>query len=372
MKGATKFSYAQGGGTIIYGCLAGKRMTAYVDQYGHLGPQIFTAGIPSARNPGLADPTLGYPPSVNIDTDGLIQPTANPPTYCLLRSLVTRIYAASTKGAICEERELISVGTGAVCASWGIKGDHADLQALGGGLIATDGTPGTLSVSGADISDPLTADTSVTFIDSSVDDLLGVALAFEFQSDTSVMEEIRVKVTVTLSSLKENLTGVSFGFAIDPNGGITSGTTATHFLSVADADAFAVEGTSGDWSVGLGVYDGDGEGAILGYTNNIVEASLTRDFDGEIAASDNIRLGSGTNADLYSGNTLIDGTTNWHTDAVWRAALPDTTGDTAIFIRSPEYTIPHGDTQEFVFYIFTRPDQDASEEAGTRVWAYTS
>lgn len=366
MKGATKFAEAQGGGTVTYACLCGKLMTLYVGEYGTLGPQIFSGGLPTSRPPGIVDPTTGYP-GANIGVDGLIEAAVNSATFALLRSLVTREYAISTQAAIREQRELLTAGAGSICASWGVAGDHADLSS---GLAAVDGTPGTLTESGATITDPLSVETSVTFVDSAVDDLLSVSLTFSFQADASAIESTRIRVDVILSSLKEDLTGVVFGYCLDPNGGVTSGTTTNRFFTTGDADGFAVEGTSGDWTVGIGVYDGDGEGAIVGYVNSTNEATVPASFDTIVGSTLNIRLGSGTNAASYNGNTLLASTSDWHTDTAWRSGLSSVNGDYAIYVRSPEYDIDSGDTQEFTFYIFTRPAQGAV--AGTRVWAYTS
>jgi hypothetical protein len=373
MKGATEFSYAQGGGTVDYGCLAGRYMTVYVDQYGHLGPQTFSGGIPGARAAGVADSDTGYPED-NITTNGQITPTASPPTYAILRSLSDRSIEDSTVVAIKGMRELIALATGGMCGTWGVKSAHTDLQSGGGanGVVGVDATPLSLTVSGATSTDPLEAEATIQFVDSTLlDPLLNVTLNYSFQNDASALEMVRVKVVATLEALQPGVTGTTFGFGIDPNPGITTGTTFNHFLSVSDPEAFAVEGASGDWNVGLAVYEEEGEGAILGYTNQITEGILQKTFDTQIAGNDNIRLGSGTNADLYSGNTLVDSTTNWKTDVAWQSGLPDITAAYALFVRSPEYDLEVGEPQAFTFYILTRLIE-VVETASARVWAYAS
>jgi hypothetical protein len=369
IKGTAQFSYADGGGTIVYGVANGRRLTFYLDQYGHLGPQRFVAGIPASRPPGIVDPDSGYPDD-NISTDGLIIGNT---TYCLLRSLDDRSVQPDMITAIKGKRELAGAGAGAVCATWGVDGDHADFHPIGGqGLAGIDGIPGAIAISGTDSDDPLSLSNSVTLYDQTPDPLLLVAQEFSFQNDSSDLEQVRIKVEVTLTNLLGGtLTGVYYGFGIDPNPGITTGNTTSSFLTPTDPEAFAVQGTSGDWLVGLGVYEV--EGTILGYTTEIQESVLPRTFDTQIAgiANPTIRLGAGTNATEYLGTVLQASTTNWKTDAAWQAGLPSASGAYAIYVRSPLFDIASGTPETFTFYIFTRPVLDASAPAaGTRVWAY--
>lgn len=365
--GATEFTYAQGGGTINYGCLNGDYMSVYIDQYGDLGLRTFAAGFPVSRVPGVVDPDTGYPDD-NISTNGQIIPTANPPTYCILRSLTGRNVELNTVTAVKGRRELVSAGGGSVCACWGVFGDHADLSPGGSGVVGIDGDPTAFSVAGTNSTDILSADATVMLYDSTPIDLLEVRHLYSFQNDASALEQVRITVEVELRNASgADLTNVHYGFCIDPNPGFTTGVATVRFLSSTDAEAFGVEGTVGDWNVGLGVYTA--EGSIFGYTTENRETVLPREFDLAIAASPNIRLGSGTNAEEYSGNVLQASTTNWKTDTVWRSGLPTANGTHAIFFRSPLFDIDSGDTHTLTFYIFTRPII-AAAAVGPRVWAY--
>lgn len=373
MKGAAQFSeLTTAGGTMIYACLNGGLMTLYVDQYADIAPHTINGGGLAGRAVGIVDPVTGYPPDANIGTDGIITPTLNPPGYGILRSVYSRSDVGSTELAVRLRQELLTAFAANVCASWGVFGDHADLP----GLQATDGIPGTLSVSGATSLDPLSASASVVFQDSFAVNLLEVSAVYSFQNDASALEQVRIKVVVTLTDLGgAGLTGVTYGFALDPNPAIGTGVATTRFFTPTDADAFAVEGTAGFGlhSVGIGVYEGvENVGAIVGYTPTTNETVVCTDFAGEIAIGDTIRMGSGTAADYYENGVFDSSTLNFLTDAAWRAGLASDVGNYAIFVRSPEFDIDPGDTAVFTFYIFTRLDADAPAPpaAGTRTWAY--
>jgi hypothetical protein len=361
IKGATEFSVTSGASDWNYACLNGDMMTVYVDRYGELGVRPVISFIPGAKNPGIGDPDTGFPDPLNITTDGQIAPTSNPPSYGLLRSLESRNDQASTELAIEGRKELLSLGTGTTVDCWGVRAAHADLTAPGDNYyISTDAEVTDFTVSGANAGVALSATSTVKYYDSSVSDLLEVKHIFSFQNDNSFLERVRVKVRVEFTNLSvDPLTDVRYVHGIDPNPGVTSGVTYNHFFVGSDLDAFAVNAVTGDDGIGIGGYT---EGTLVCYTTEIRDGVITSSADDIIAGVPNIRLGSGTNAEYYSGNTLVSSTTNWKTDLDWRSSLPDVGGDYGLLLRSPYFDIEPSETAVFEYYYYTRGAQDAEEE----------
>jgi hypothetical protein len=365
IKGATEFSFANGGDTVNYACLNGDAMTVYVDQFGGLGATNFIGGIPTSKAPGIVSPTTGFPDTSNIGTNGQITPEPNICSYGILRSQDSRNGQISTQQSIVGKRELITAGVGNVCASWGIIGSSADLQFASDALMGTDGTRTGFSVSGATAGDPLSATAILMFKDINTGagtiDVLEVKLIYSFQNAETLQEKTRVKVRVEMRNASAGtLSGIKFMYGINPNQGFTSGSTGQQFFSITDTTAVQVQSIVGGDIVGLGGYTQD---TIVGWSGTTTEGVLCRNVDDIITAgAENVRAGAGTAASWYTGNALQSSTANYVTDTTWLNSLP-TTGsvDYALFLLSPTYSIGAGATQVFEFYIFTRIDLEGAD-----------
>jgi hypothetical protein len=363
VKGATKFTETNGTDTMIYACLNGKWVAFYVGEHGNIGNWSYpVGGIFGARPPGIVGATFGRPSTSNIGTDGKILPVNNPPTYGILAGLYDTTIWGNAQDAILEKREMVTTWGGSVIGSWGVDADHADLQ----DVVGTDGFPGTLSVSGADADGPMSVSTSVTFVDSSLDDLLRVSHTYSFQNDTSFLEMFRIKVDVTLTPIGVGIGNLRYGYTLAAAGASTS--TLAGFFSATDAEAFATKSTLGDWNADMGVYEGAGEGTRIGYVHSVTEGSIARSWDTILNGTHSLKLGSGTNAEFYTNNVLQSSTSNFKTDTAWRASLPSNTNQRSGYLLAPDFDLDNGEAS-YTFYIFTRAPQ-APPTARARVWAY--